>query len=134
MHRHRPFSISVPAAALVLLISGAAHAADVPHRGAAPPLSAGRRDALDHLERAEIALLNRHVYDLGPQLRTDRPVPPTSAISDLDRARLAVLTADARHARRAVTAAHRIIGVELGAVPKAAPRGSSAQAGKETTP
>jgi len=134
MRHHRTWFMSLPAVTLLAAIAGGARAANVSHHGATTPVSAGRRDALDRLEQAEIALLNRHVYDLGPQLRTDRPVPPTSAISDLDRARLAVLTADARHARQAITAAHRIIGVELGAVRPAAPRGSSAQAGKETTP
>ncbi|SRR5579883_2403548 len=134
MRHHRTWPMSLPAVTLLAAIAGGAQAAGVSHHGATTPVSVERHDALDRLEQAEIALLNRHVYDLGPQLRTDRPVPPTSAISDLDRARLAVLTADTRRARQAVTAAHRIIGVKPGAVPPAAPRGSSAQAAKETTP
>lgn len=106
MRHHRTWFMSLQAVTLLAGLAGGARAGDVSHqdRAATTPVSAERRDALDRLEQAEIVLLNRHVYDLGPQLRTDRPVPPVSAISDLDRARLAVLTADAHHARQAVTA------------------------------
>ena len=135
MRRHRPCLVIFPAVALLALITGGVQAADVPPHRAVVPFAAERRDALDRLEQAEVAVLNRHVYDLSPQLRTDRPVPATSAISDLDAARLAVLTSDARHARQAISAANHLIGAEFGTATRTARHGGSlAQAGKEKRP
>lgn len=87
-------------------------------RDAMSELSAdGRRAALDRLERAEGALLNRHVYDLGPSLKTDQPVPKTSLISDLDEARLAVLRQDAARARQIAARVAGRLDAELARAP-----------------
>ncbi len=155
MRHHQELLFSLSLVALLVLTGGGADAATVAHpapataadrladlharRDVARALAAlpagGRKEALGRLEGAEIALLNRQSYDLGPLLRTDRPVPTTSAIAELDQARVDVLHADVRRARAAAAAAHHTVGVELGAVSRVANRGGSlAQAGKETTP
>ena len=46
-----------------------------------------RHTARDLLERAETALLNRQVLDLGPSLQTDRPMPATPLRQQIEQAR-----------------------------------------------
>ena len=105
------------------------HARQDVARGSA--FAGDRATALGRLDGTELALLRRQFQDPGALLEAAR----TSAVSELDQARVDVLMADAQEARQAAAAAHHTIGVKFGAVSRAANRGGSlAQAGKETTP
>jgi hypothetical protein len=48
------------------------------------------RSARDFLERADTALLNREVIDLGPTLRTDHPLPETALRQKIESAEAAM--------------------------------------------
>lgn len=65
----------------------------------------GRRDwrsARDFLERAETALLNREVLDLGPALRIDHPLPATTPIERIKHAEATLHGADRAKAADAI--------------------------------
>jgi hypothetical protein len=65
--------------------------------------------AIDRLERAETALLNRESLDLGAALTGDQPLPKTPAMAEIDAARAALASHDATQARaKATLAAHEI--------------------------
>jgi hypothetical protein len=49
-----------------------------------------RRATRDLLERADTAMLNREVLDLGPSLRVDRPLPQTPLRQQIERAEAAL--------------------------------------------
>jgi hypothetical protein len=102
---HRSHLASATALAVLLMTAGAANAAeatasynqqadnDARHdvQIASADLSAGKAHVgRDRLERAETALLNREVLDLGPALNTERPLPKTQAIAEIDQARAAL--------------------------------------------
>lgn len=72
--------------------------------------------ALDRLERAETALLNRESLDLGAALASDKPLPKTPAMAAIDAARAALASHDAAQARAKATLAAHDIGAEFGAV------------------
>lgn len=72
--------------------------------------------ALDRLERAETALLNREGLDLGAALTGDQPLPKTPAMAEIDAARAALASHDAAQARAKATLAAHDIGAELGTV------------------
>ena len=75
-----------------------------------------RRDAagVGRLDGAELALLARQSYDPGPLLPPNQSAERTSAVSELDQARVDVLMTDARRARTAASAAGHAIGAERG--------------------
>jgi hypothetical protein len=72
--------------------------------------------ALDRLERAETALLNRESLDLGAALVGNQPLPKTPAMAEIDAARAALALHDAAQARAKATLAAHDIGAEFGAV------------------
>ena len=72
--------------------------------------------ALDRLERAETALLNRESLDLGAALTGNQPLPKTPAMVEIDAARAALASHDAAQARAKATLATHDIGAEFGAV------------------
>jgi hypothetical protein len=72
--------------------------------------------ALNRLERAETALLNREGLDLGAALVGNQPLPKTSAMVEIDAARAALASHDAAQARAKATLAAHDIGTEIGAV------------------
>lgn len=68
---------------------------------ASADLSAGKAYVgRDRLERAETALLNREVLDLGPALNTEQPLPKTPAMAEIDKARAALDSHDVAAARQ----------------------------------
>ncbi|HEX9462480.1 MAG TPA: hypothetical protein VGB82_07760 [Alphaproteobacteria bacterium] len=78
---------------------------------ASADLAAGKAPVgRDRLERAETALLNREVLDLGPALNTDRPLPKTQAIAELDQARAALDSHNIAAARQLTPVIERDIG------------------------
>jgi hypothetical protein len=66
--------------------------------------------ARDRLERAETALLNREVLDLGPALKIDQPLPKTAAMKDIDKARTALASRHLSLARHLAAVATQDIG------------------------
>ncbi len=75
-----------------------------------------RRAARDRLERAETALLNREVLDLGAALKPNRPLPQTPAIASIVKARteLASASHDLSRASQSAQAADQDVESELG--------------------
>lgn len=74
--------------------------------------SAARAD----LENAETALLNRESLDLGTALDATQPLPKTQAMTDIDAARSALTSHDAKQAQDQATRASQELGPETGAV------------------
>ena len=61
--------------------------------------------ARDLLERADTALLNRQVLDLGPELRIDQPLPGTPLRQQIEQAEAALRSPDRAAAKDAVNRA-----------------------------
>lgn len=129
MKAHRQALVMAIAAATLTWIAGAALAAAPVDRqadtsarqnlnAAISRLSAGNRhQARDRLERAETALLNREVLDLGPKLDTSRPLPQTPAIAQIVNARTALATGRVNQAIQMAKAADQEVSTELASVP-----------------
>lgn len=65
---------------------------------------------LTHLEGAEITVLDHRSNEIGRPPPTGLPSAKTSAISELDQARVDVLLGDASRARRAASASRAALG------------------------
>lgn len=72
-----------------------------------------RRAARDLFERAETALLNREVLDLGPALRVDQPLPATPAIQRIKQAEKGLQEARRTQAIDAAEQARAALAAEL---------------------
>jgi hypothetical protein len=72
--------------------------------------------ALNGLESAETALLNRESLDLGTSLNADQPLPKTAVMTEIDAARAALAKHDAAAARANATQAAQDIGADIGTV------------------
>jgi hypothetical protein len=80
-------------------------AVDDLHKAMAALAKGERRAARDFLERADTALLNREVLDLGPSLRTGQPLPETPLRQQIKQAEAAAHGANAAAEKDAVNRA-----------------------------
>ncbi len=109
------FGLSVGAAQAAPMMPSNDHRADDHARGyitiAMTDLSDhDQRAALDRLERAETALLNREAFDLGAGLDTAKPLPQTPAMTQIEMARTALLSHQTAPAHRYALRAEKDIG------------------------
>lgn len=132
MTRHHTYLSALALAAGILMASGGLPASAAPRgdfdrqaaqdaqrdvQGALKQLSS--RDfssALNRLESAETALLNRESLDLGASLNADQPLPKTAVMVDIDAARAALAKHNASQARAQAMQASHDIGADTGAV------------------
>lgn len=77
------------------------------HRATSSMSAHNRRAARDRLERAETALLNRQVLDLGADLNPNEPIPRTAAMEDIVNARTALASRDVPEANQLAHAAEK---------------------------